>query len=277
MTTTEKANRLHSHLANMIALEKAIDQRLGDLLPEVTSHTEVSALLTKFQSMAAEQRQTLEARLQDIGGNVAISNEVSSTEFASEIGQNENYPVSSALQTAYTLFNQAIVGYAVLHPLATRFADSLVIADEGTSYHLCRTHARNYIEAVQEISQLIHDVILWELEQEHLECQCTCPSCGIGVCVCGLAGRSFLRDAWIEAGPIAADRGVFVRTPRDNSAASKIGLHHGDVILAAEGEEIGIYGDLQDIVRNTEPGGNIQLTVRRFNADNEDVVMVRPK
>jgi len=277
MTTTEKSNRLHSHLANMIALEKAIDQKFGDLLPEVTSHTEVSALFTKFQFMAAEQWRALESRLQDIGGNDAISNEALSTEIASEFVQDENYPVSSALQAAYTLFNQAIVGYAVLHPLATRFADSLVIADEGTSYHLCRTHAQSYIEAVQEISQLIPNVILWELDQEHLECQCTCPSCGVGVCVCALAGRSFLRDAWIEAGPIAADKGVFVQTPRENSAASKVGLHHGDVILAAKGQEIGIYGDLQDIVRNTEPGGNIQLTVRRFNADNEDVVMVRPK
>jgi S1-C subfamily serine protease len=97
------------------------------------------------------------------------------------------------------------------------------------------------------------------------------------VCVCALAGRSFLRDAWIEAGPIAADKGVFVQTPRENSAASKIGLHHGDVILAAEGQEIRIYGDLQDIVRNTEPGGNIELTVRRYNAEEENVAMVRPQ
>jgi hypothetical protein len=277
MTTNEKANRLHSHLANMIALEKAIDQKLGEMRPKVTSHTEVSALLTKSQLMATEQRRALEARLQDIGGNAAISIDALSSEFASGFGQDENYPVSSALQVTYTMFNQAIVGYAVLHPLATRFADSLVIAEEGTSYHLCRTFAQNYIEAVQEISQLIHDVILWELDREHLECQCTCPSCGVGVCVCALAGRSFLRDAWIEAGPIAADKGVFVQTPRENSAASKIGLHHGDVILAAEGQEIRIYGDLQDIVRNTEPGGNIELTVRRYNAEEENVAMVRPQ
>ena len=276
MTTTEKANRLHVHLASMIALEKAIDHKLGDLLPKVTPHVEVSALLSKFQLMAADQRQILETRLQDIGGNIAISNEVLSTEFTSGFSQEVNHPVSTALQAAYTLFNQAIVGYAVLHPLATRFADSLVIADQGTSYHLCRQYAQNYIEAVQEISQVIHDVILWELDQEHLECHCTCPSCGVGVCVCALAGRSFLRDAWVEAGPIAADEGIFVQTPRQNSAASTIGLHLGDVILAAEGKEIEVYGDLQDVVRNTESGDNIRFTVRRNNANKEDVVMVRP-
>lgn len=276
MTTTGMANRLHSHLTNMIALEKAIAQKLGDLLTKVSSHAEVSALLTKFQLMAADQQQTLEARLQEIGGNITISDKPLSTEFASGFSQEENHPVSAALQTAYTLFNQAIVGYAVLHPLATRFADSLVIADEGTSYHLCRQYAQNYFEAVREISQVIHDVILWELDREYLECQCTCPSCSVGVCVCALAGRSFLRDAWVEAGPIAADEGVFVQTPRQNSAASTIGLHLGDVILAAEGKEIEVYGDLQDVVRNTESGGIIRFTVRRNNANKEDVVMVRP-
>ena len=129
MATTEKANMLHSHLASMIALEKAIVQKLGDLLLKVTPHAEVSALFSKFQLMASDQRQILEARLQDIGGNIAISNEVLSSEPTSESNLGENHPVSTALQAAYTLFNQAIIGYAVLHPLATRFADSLVIAD----------------------------------------------------------------------------------------------------------------------------------------------------
>ncbi|MDH3377956.1 MAG: PDZ domain-containing protein [Gammaproteobacteria bacterium] len=276
MTTAEKVNWLHSHLVKMITLESAIDQKLRDLLTKVTSHAEVTALLTEFQSMAADQRQALETRLHVIGNNIAISNEPLITDFASGLSEDENHPVSTALEAAYTLFSQAIVGYAVLHPLATRYADSLVIAEEGTSYHLCRQHAQNYIKAVQKISHLLHDVILWELDQEHLECQCTCPSCGVGVCVCALAGRSFLREAWEEAGPIADDEGIFVQTPRQNSAASKIGLHLGDVILAAGDQEIDTYGDLQNVVRETESGGNIRLTVRRNNDVREDMIMVRP-
>lgn len=276
MTTVEKANRLQSHLIYMVALENAIDQKLGDLLPNVTLHAEVTALLTKFQLIAVDQRQALETRLQEIGGKMALSNEPLATDFASGLSEKESHPVSSALQAAYTLFNQAIIGYAVLHPLATRFMDGPMTADEGTSYHFCRQHTKNYIESAQKISHLLYDVILWELDQEHLECQCTCPSCGVGVCVCALAGRSFLRDAWVEAGPIAADEGVFVQTPKNYSAASKIGLHLGDVILTAEDQEIETYGDLQNVVRETESGGDILLAVRRDNDAKEDMIMVRP-
>ena len=82
--------------------------------------------------------------------------------------------------------------------------------------------------------------------------------------------------AWAEAGAISADAGVFVQTPRQNSAASKIGLNLGDVILAADGQEIDTYGDLQNIVKETESGGDIHLTVRRNNDVKEGIVMVRP-
>lgn len=276
MIIGEKANRLQSHLLYMIAMENTIDQMLGDLLTKISAHAEVSALFTGFQSVAGNQRQALETRLQSIGGNMPVTNEPLVTLSASGLIEEADHPVSTALQAAYTLLNQAIIGYAVLHPLATRYADSLEIAEEGTSYHLCREHAQYYIEGVQKISLLLHDVILWELDQENLECRCTCPSCGVGVCVCALAGRSFLRDAWAEAGPIAADAGVFVQTPRQNSAASKIGLNFGDVILAADGQEIDTYGDLQNIVRETESGGGIQLTIRRNNYVKEGIDMVRP-
>lgn len=274
MTIAEKTNRLQSHMADMIALEMAIDKKLGSLLPEVTSHAEVTALLTKFQSMAAEQKHALENRLQHIGNETANSPQVPKAELASRLILDEQYPVSGALQAAYTLFSQAIAGYAVLHPLATRFADSLVIAEEGTSYHLCRQHGQKYIEAVQKISQLIPDVILWELDQEHLECQCTCPSCGVGVCVCALAGRDFLREAWREVGPIASDEGIFVQTPRQNSAASKTGLHLGDVIIAAKDQEIESYGDLQNIIRNSEADATLRLKVHRYNDGTENVDLV---
>ena len=97
--------------------------------------------------MAAEQKHALENRLLYIGNETTNSPQVPATELASGSILDEKYPVSGTLQAAHTLFSQAIAGYAVLHPLATRFADSLVIAEEGTSYHLCRQHGQNYIEA----------------------------------------------------------------------------------------------------------------------------------
>ena len=277
MTNTQNPNRLHTQLAYMIALEAAIEQKLEELIPEVAIHAEVKALLTGFQTLSKAQRQALEIRLQTITDAAALSSGTLGILPVDKLSQEADYPVSTALQIIYSIFNQAVFGYSVLHALSTRFMDSLWVADEGTSYHLTRQHTQNYVQAIQQISGLLHDVVLWELDQEGLECQCICPSCGVGICLCALAGRSFLRDTWVEAGPIADDEGVYVQLPKQNSAATKAGLRRGNVILAVGGKEIESYGDLQRAVRNAEPGEEIRLTVRRDSGGVEEVTIVRPQ
>ena len=276
MTSPQNPNRLQTQLAHMIALEAAIEQRLEELIPEVSAHVGVTALLTGFQTLTRAQRQALETRLQIIADGAPLSKGTTVVLPVDRLSQEADYPISTALQIVYTLFNQAVIGYSVLHPLATRFLDSPFIADEGTSYHLTRQHTQNYVQAIQQISRLLHDVVLWELDQEGIECQCICPSCGAGICLCAMAGRSFLSDTWVEAGPIADDEGVYIQSPKQNSAAAKAGLHRGDVILAAGGQEIESYGDLQSAVRNAEPGEEIRLTVRRDSDGLEEVAIVRP-
>ena len=273
---SQNTNRLQRHLADMISIESVIEKSIEEMLPGASTHAGVTTLLTGLQTLDRTRRAALEIRLQVINGAVPLLNEPSVALSGSESSEDASYPVSEALQTAYTLINQAVIGYAVLHPLATRFKDSIYIADEGTSYHLSREHTKNYIEAIQQVSCLLHDVILWELDQENLECQCVCPSCGAGICVCALAGRSFLRDTWVEAGPIADDEGVYIQPPRKDSAAAKVGLHKGDVILAANDQEIESYGELQSVVSDAEPGEEIRLTVKR-NADVlDEIAIVRP-
>ena len=276
MSRTQNPNRLLTQLAHMIALEAAIEQRLEELIPEVSDHAGVTALLTGFQALARTQRQALETRLQTIADAVPLSKGTTVVLPVDRLSQEADYPISTALQIVYTIFNQAVIGYSALHPLATRFLDSLFIADEGTSYHLARQHTQNYVQAIQQISRLLHDVVIWELDQEGLECQCICPSCGVGICLCAMAGRSFLSDTWVEAGPIADDKGVYVQLPKQNSAAAKAGLRRRDIILAAGGQEIESYGDLQSAVRNAEPGEEIRLTVRRDSDVLEEVAIVRP-
>jgi serine protease Do len=85
-----------------------------------------------------------------------------------------------------------------------------------------------------------------------------------------------MSDAWVEAGPIADDEGVYVQLPKQNSAATKAGLRRGDVILAAGGQDIKSYGDLQSTVRNAEPGEEIRLTVRRESDVIEEIAIIRP-
>lgn len=276
MTTAQHSNRLHTQLANMIALEAAIEQKLEELIPEVSTHGGVTTLLTGFLSTSKAQRQALEARLQTIADGVPISKETTEGLTTDRLIPEGDYPVSTALQIVYTFFNQAVIGYSTLHPLSTRFLDSLYVADEGTSYHLTRQHTQHYVQAIQQISGLFHDVVLWELDQKGFECTCMCPSCRAGICLCAMAGRTFLRDAWIEAGPIAADEGVYVQPPKKNSAASEAGLQKGDVIIAVEGQKLESYGDLQSVVRNAKPGEEIRLTVRRDPNLIEETIIIRP-
>ena len=277
MASSQSFNRLHTQLAHMIALEADIEQSLGKLIPEVSGHAEATALLTGFQNLSWGHRQALETRLRNITDNPSHNEGLDITGFATNgLSVGGNYPVSASLQTVYTMLNQAVIGYSVLHPLATRFLDSPYIAKEGTSYHLTRQHTQNYVQAIQQISRLLHDVVIWELDQEGLECHCLCPSCRFGICLCALAGKSFLSQTWEEAGPIAVDEGVYVQSPKQNSAAMQAGLRRGDVILAIDGQKIGSFWELFSRVENAKPGEEIRLTVRRDSDKLEDVVIVRP-
>lgn len=276
MTRTKSPMRLHNHLANMIALEAAIEQSLEELIPQVSDHHEATALLKNIQEVSKNQRQALEARLHAIADNPHQLQVPAANFTIPGLSEEENYPVSTVLQIIYTMVNQAVISYSVMHPLATRFLDSPFIADEGTSFHLSRQHTQNYIQAIQQISRLLHDVVLWELDEEGHECECICPSCGVGICLCSLSGRSFLSTAWEEAGPIADDKEIYVHLPKKDSAATNAGLHRGDVILAAGGKKFEHYTEIQAVVRDTEPGEAIRLTVRRSSDEMEEVAVIHP-
>jgi hypothetical protein len=208
----------------MIALEAVIEQKLEELIPAVSAHAGVTTLLTGFLAMTQAQRQALETRLKTIADNVPISKGTTKVLPMDSLSQGIDYPVSTALQIVYTMFHQAVIGYAVLHPLSTRFLDSPYIADEGTSYHLTHQHTENYVQAIQQISRLIHEVVLWELDEKGFECQCACLSCGAGICLCAHAGRAFISNTWAAAGPIAAEEAVYVQLPKQNSPAAKAGF-----------------------------------------------------
>lgn len=269
-------NRLQIQLVNMIAIEAAIEKNLEELIPKVSAHAEATALLNGFLTTTKAQRLSLENRLHTIANGVSISS--GSTEVLASISlfQAAEYPISTALQIVYTIFHQAVISYSVMHSLSTRFMDGPYIADEGTSYHLARQHTQNYINSIQQIARLIHDVVIWELDEKGLECQCACPSCSAGICLCALAGRSFLRDSWEEAGPIANDEGVHVQLPKQNSIAQIAGLQRGDVILYIDDQEIETYKDLQKVVRAAKPGEEIKLMIRRSQAVTKEIHLISP-
>jgi membrane-associated protease RseP (regulator of RpoE activity) len=164
----------------------------------------------------------------------------------------------------------------VLHPLATRFLDSPYVAEEGTSFHLTRQHTVNYVQAIQQISRLIHDVVIWELDEDECECQCGCISCRSGICLCSHSGRTFLSNAWADVGPISTNELLYVQHPNKNTPAANAGLHKGDVILGANGKDFTSLWDIFSVLENAKSGEEIRLLVRRAHDVVEEIVMVCP-
>jgi hypothetical protein len=173
------------------------------------------------------------------------------------------------------MFSQAVIGYSTLQPLSHRFRESWVVADASTAAHLARQHTQNYVRAMQKIGRVLHDVVLWELDGEGLACQCTCPSCDFGVCLCAVSSRTILNDAWGSTEPIVADEGVYLHPPRKGSAAAHAGLCEGDLIVAADGHQTQPYAVLQTAIREHKPGETVQLKVRRRSGEMEEMAVVR--
>ena len=178
-------SRLHRHMAQMVALEASIETTLGQLSEQASDNPDVAALVRSFHQMSGAQRQTLEARLRTVAGDIAIPVRAVA-EFA---GGGGGYPVSSALRRASTALNQAIFGYAMLRTIALRFRDSPMIG-EGNTGDIAEHHTCNYVGAVHKNNQMLHGVVVWEMDREGSACRCTCPCCGLGICLCAVSPSS---------------------------------------------------------------------------------------
>jgi len=264
-------NRLHRHMAQMVALEASIETTLDQLSKQASDHPDVAALVGDFRELSGAHRETLEARFNAVAGDTPLPDKI----VAEFDGGGGNDPVSSALEHASVALNQAIIGYAMLRTIALRFRDSSLIG-EGNTGDIAEQHTKNYVSAVHKINQILHNVVVWELDREGATCQCTCPSCGLGICMCAQGPRRTLSDTWTELGPISDEAGVFVHKPRRGSAAAEAGLNHGDVVVSADGQELDTHYILQGVVGGHRSGETIQLRVRRGSGELEDIAVVRP-
>ena len=105
--------------------------------------------------------------------------------------------------------------------------------------------------------------ILWELDKDGQECECTCPSCGLGLCVCSIASRFMLSDAWAAAKPPGAELGLEVQLPRSTSSARAAGFMKDDVVIAVDDQPVKSTAIVQKTIRDHRPNERIQFDVRR--------------
>lgn len=265
------SNRLHHHTAYMASLEVELSSTLDGLSEQVVDHPEVSESIKHIKLISESHLAALQARLKTIVGEIDLPDS-SLPKFKSVT---ENYPVSSALQNISAHLNHAIIGYSMLRSIALRYRDSSLIGNNNTG-DLAEQHTKQYVNAVHEINRTIHSAVLWEMDQDGHQCQCTCPSCGLGICMCAQGPRKTLSDIWLEPGPISTESEVFVHSPRQDSAADKAGLHHGDVVLAADGQELESHFTLQGTVSAHEPGEKVVLRIRRNTGELEEISITCP-
>ena len=270
MTNEVSENRLYQHMAQLVGLEASIQKSLEQQLNAVIAYPDATTIFQEFAQLANNHRRALEARLNVIANDIHVPI-ITNEDFQFD-GDN---PMSAALRRDYVSLNEAIIDYTTLRIIALRFPDSAVANQENTA-DLADQHIRDYVVAVRKISRLIHDVVAWELEREGHSCNCTCACCGLGVCICAVYNRETLSEAWGAAGPIDADDVEVVVLPlRPGSNAANAGLQAGDLIVAADGQDIKSSSILYGIVDSHNSGESINLKVRREPGELRDISVVR--
>ncbi len=259
------ANELQQRVKDMVVLESQVQEALDQQLKEVQDHTEAAEAVRRFQTMVKGQREALQARLQSIGGNEpgSTGSIASFSMTGTPADKDGTHAVSKALHAISTTFNHVAFGYAMLHTVAHRFF-------EVPTADLAEEHRASYVEASFVVHRLINDVVMWEMGKDG-ECKCTCPSCKLGICLCWHAHV----DSLMPVSP-AEEGGILVRQPKAGSPALQAGLRQGDVILAADGQQVKTYQELQAEVRKHEPGDVVHLRVKRGPGEPLEVAVTCP-
>lgn len=268
-------SRLRQYVADMVALESQIEEAFKWWVKEASAHPEAAEAVKGFHATVKGHGAALQARLRSIGGEPGAARTIATTPagIAGYVSvEGGKRPVSTALHDIYTALTHAALGYSMLKTRANRFYDS---GGEANTADLAEKHLRDYAEAAQAIHQLIADVVVWELDQDGLECQCHCPSCGMGLCICVPSNTTVLNTAWRETAPADQEDGVLVWTPRANSSAVHAGIRAGDIIVAVDSQKVRTYGDLHDALQKREPGEEVRFRVLRGTDEPLEITATR--
>jgi hypothetical protein len=258
----------------MLALENHIGAALDRMSEQTREYAEASDMLKRFVVTAKVHETTLQQRLEKMAG---IQGYTDSSQALPVERSGTLPPISSALQSVSALFSRAMLGYAILHVIAHRFYDS---QENGNTADLAERHLHDYAKASQEINRLVSDAVVWDLGKAGQDCQCQCPSCGLGVCLCSPHGTTTVDQILRETmqGDKQHDRiGIRLRTPRKGSPAGRAGLQPDDTVLAIDGQEVSEsnLGAMQGAIRKHGPGEEVRLYIKRRSGETQEVLVTR--
>jgi len=253
---------LAKYVANLDEIEREIGQVLADLGPQLSAQHAAAQAAERWADMTRRHRTALEGRIEASPEEAPSRSAILPlrTGWQAEGGHGAG---ADALHILYGAFNHAALGYVILHAVAHRAFDS---QDEGNTADLAESHLRDYAVAAQEINQLISDIVVRELSDAGIDCQCQCPACGLGVCLCAPHGTNTVNQAWRDTTPEPTEPGIVLRPPRAGSAAVEAGLREGDRLAAVDDAPIASDLDtaaMQAAVRKRVAGEELRIRVLR--------------
>ncbi|MDA1256901.1 MAG: LuxR C-terminal-related transcriptional regulator [Chloroflexi bacterium] len=263
MTTQVDSHRVRSALVELANMEALIERKAVELQPIVATHAAATDLVGDVLQTAREHLEAVDERISRMPGGTKPDPAIPIQRPQISAGFAGSHPVSSGLGTVYSLLSEAVIRYTIIQPISNRFRDSMVAESEGTTAHLTRDHVQDYMAISGRVTEIIHDVVIWELDRDGLECYCVCHACGMGLCVCAMGARVAFGKAWTAACPPAAEHGLPVNPPRSTSAAAAAGIRAGDTVVAVEGLKIDATSVLQGTIRDHDPTAMINFTIRR--------------
>ena len=272
----------------MLGIEGQILEALGPVSRRLKDHPGASALLGRLRAVAEDHIEEWRVRMLGIGAPDPRTSVTVGLPRAFPSGVGESGTASSALQLLYTLVSEATFGYSILHVVAHRQCDSGWGIEQGNSADLAEEHLTDYLQALEIFHTLISDVTVWELSRDGLECRCVCPSCGLGICMCGSHGTARLVELWqtaMDPGRALTEGGISVLSPpRTNSVALRAGLDRGDAIVGIDGQTVSTQPKLSESISDWQekiekavrgPGAEerMRLRVRRASGKVQEVLV----
>ncbi len=277
-----------NHISLVLGVEGQILAALGPVSKRLKDHPGSSAFLGRLRTVAEDHIEAWRVRMLGIGApDPRISITVGPPP-ALPPGLDEQLGPSAAFQVLYTLISQAAFGYSILHVVAHRQCDSGWGIEEGSSADLADEHLSDYLQALEIFHTLVSDVTVWELSREGLECRCVCPSCGLGICMCGSHGTARvveLRQSAMNPGKNLTERGLSILSPpRANSVALRAGLERGDAIVGLDGEPVATEPNLsatitdwgqrlKKVISGPDAEERMRLRVRRSSGKVQEVLV----